>query len=186
MKRLLAFSFVLAIAGLCIAQGDRARANFNRLLAAANEGDANAQNELGIAYADGNGVSRNQKQAVYWFRKSATQGNALGTCNLGLHYSKGWGVHRDPVLMMKYVFAANALDGLKCNPAEFIYSSKPKPTECQIQKGSDLAVAWLRGHPDFKNDHDERPWLGQGKYPITVREEGGSVQLATKRKRKCR
>jgi hypothetical protein len=88
--------------------------------------------------------------------------------------------------MMKYVFAANALDGLKCNPADFICSVKPKPTECQIEKGWGLAVAWLRAHPNFKNDHDERPWLENGKYPVTVREQGGSVQLPIRRKKKCR
>jgi TPR repeat protein len=159
---------------------------FNRSLHAAKHGDASAQNDVGIAYAEGQGVRRDQKKAVYWFRKSAAQGNALGTCNLGLNYQNGWGVKRDPILMMKYVFAANALDGLKCNPADFNYSTKPKPTECQIEKGSDLAVAWLRAHLDFKNDHDERPWLGDGKYAITVREQGGSVQLPRKRTKRCR
>ena len=160
--------------------------SFIALLEKARQGDANAQNELGIAYSEADGVQRDQRRAVYWFLKSAAQGNSLGTCNLGLHYSKGWGVRRNPTLMMKYVFAANALDGLKCNPADYIYSIKPKPTECQIEKGWDLAVAWLRAHPDFKNDHDERPWMGNGEYPITVRERGGSVQLPIKRKKKCR
>jgi hypothetical protein len=179
---LLALIVILAFSFLSVAQTE----SFVRLLDAAKHGDASAQNDLGIGYAEGQGVRRDQKKAVYWFRQSAAQGNALGTCNLGLHYAKGWGVRRDPILMMKYVFAANALDGLKCNPAEFIYSIKPKPSECQVEKGSNLAIVWLRAHPDFKNDHDKRPWLGEGKHPITVREQGGSVQLPTKRTKKCR
>ena len=156
------------------------------LLEKAKEGDASAQNELGVAYAEGTGIHRDQRQAVYWFSKAAAQGNALGTCNLGLHYGKGWGLRRNLTLMMKYVFAANALDGLKCNPGEFTYSIRPKPTECQIEKGWTLAVAWLRAHPDFKNDLSERPWMDSGKYPTTVREHGPSVQLPIKRTKKCR
>ena len=183
MKRIIATLFVIAVAWLsCAAQTN----DFDRYLADAKAGDASAQNGLGIAYAEGKGVRRDQKQAVYWFRKSAAQGDSAGTCNLGLHYGKGWGVRRNPVIMMKYVFAANALDSLECNPAEFIYTTKPKPTKCQIQKGSDLAVAWLGRHPDFKNDFGKRPWLGQGQYPVTVREQGGSVQLPQKRAKKCR
>ena len=129
----------------------------------------------------------NQRKAVYWFRKSAERGCSLGTCNLGLHYGRGLGVRRNLTLMMKYVFAAHALDGLKCHPGDYVEYFKPKPNECQIQKGRELAVGWLRAHPEFKNDFDERPWMeANGKYPVTVREQGSSVELPIKRRKKCR
>ena len=86
--------------------------------------------------------------------------------------------------MMKWVFVANALDGLKCQPGDYVEMFKP--SECQIEKGGEMAVAWLRAHPELKNDHDERPWLGDGQYSITLREQGSSVQLPIKRKKKCK
>ena len=154
------------------------------LLNSAQRGDANAQNELGIAYSEGLGIHANQTEAVKWFRKSAAQGYSLGACNLGLHYGRGLGVRRNRTLMMRWIFIANLLDGLKCQPGDYIEMFKP--TGCQVQNGWESAVIWLKAHPSLKNDHDQRPWLDGGKYPITVREQGSSVQLPPKSKRKCR
>ena len=161
--------------------------SFRSLLEQARQGDVDAQNELGIAYSEGKGVRPNQKMAVYWYRKSAEQGYAIATCNLGLHYGQGWGVRRNLTLMMKYVFAAHALDGLKCNPADYIEYFKPKPSECQIEKGWELAVVWLKAHPDFKNNFGEKPWMEEnGEYPVTVRENAPSIDLPPKQKGKCK
>jgi TPR repeat protein len=154
------------------------------LLAAARQGDADAQNELGIAYSEGLGVRHDQTKAVNWFRRSAEQGYSLGACNLGLHYGRGAGVRRDRTLMMKWVFAANALDGLRCQPGDYVEMFKPH--ECQIERGWEMAVAWLKTHPSFKNNHGKRPWLNEGQYPITLREQGSTTQLPPKRTRKCR
>ena len=155
----------------------------SNLLESSQRGDASAQNELAIAYSEGLGIKPSQRKAVYWFRKSAEQGYPLGVCNLGLHYGRGAGVRRNQTLMMKWVFVANALDGLKCQPGDYVELFKP--SECQVEKGWEMALAWLKAHPDLKNNHDERPWLGDGQYPITHREQGSSVQLPIKRKRKC-
>jgi TPR repeat protein len=40
------------------------------------QGDAEAQNNLGMMYANGEGVTRDDKQAAFWFRKAAEQGYA--------------------------------------------------------------------------------------------------------------
>ena len=125
------------------------------LLESAKGGDASAQNELAIAYSEGLGVKPSQREAVYWFRKSSEQGYSLGVCNLGLHYGRGAGVRRDRTLMMKWVFIANALDGLKCQPTDYVELFKP--SECQVERAWGMAVAWLKAHPDLKNDHGERP-----------------------------
>ena len=42
----------------------------------ADQGNATAQNNLGVMYRDGSGVSRDYAQAFAWFRKSADLGNA--------------------------------------------------------------------------------------------------------------
>ena len=44
--------------------------------AAAEKGDAPAQNALGRCYAKGRGVPQSWEEAVYWYRKAAAQGSA--------------------------------------------------------------------------------------------------------------
>ena len=41
----------------------------------AEKGDAGAQVNLGIMYAEGNGVTQNDNEAIKWYRKAAKQGN---------------------------------------------------------------------------------------------------------------
>ena len=43
---------------------------------AAEQGNATAQYNLGVCYYNGQGVAQDNKKAVYWFTKSAEQGNA--------------------------------------------------------------------------------------------------------------
>ena len=41
----------------------------------AEQGNADAQNKLGVMYEKGQGILKDDKEAVKWFRKSAKQGN---------------------------------------------------------------------------------------------------------------
>jgi hypothetical protein len=61
----------------------------------ANKGDAAAQNNLGLMYANGLGVPQDDKEAVSWFRKAAEKGDAAAQNNLGRAYTKGLGVSQD-------------------------------------------------------------------------------------------
>ena len=61
----------------------------------AEQGNATAQDKLGIMYAKGQGVQQDYATAVAWFRKAAAQGNAIAQENLGVMYSNGWGVPQD-------------------------------------------------------------------------------------------
>ena len=61
----------------------------------AEQGDADAQFNLGNAYHTGAGVEKDDKQAVIWYRKAAEQGNADAQSNLGLAYHNGTGVEKD-------------------------------------------------------------------------------------------
>lgn len=61
----------------------------------ANLGKALAQVLLGGCYDHGNGVAKDEEQAVTWYRKAAEQGDAGAQSNLGLMYSKGLGVDED-------------------------------------------------------------------------------------------
>ena len=61
-----------------------------RLLA--EQGDAGAQNILGLMYDQGEGVTQDYVEAVRWHRLAAQQGDADAQNNLGYMYSKGQGV----------------------------------------------------------------------------------------------
>ncbi len=62
---------------------------------AADQGNAEAQDLVGIAYVEGRGVAKNPAEAVAWFRRSAEQGDADGEFSLGFSYFAGEGVKRD-------------------------------------------------------------------------------------------
>ena len=61
----------------------------------AEQGNAEAQSALGILFANGEGVQRDDLRAVQWFRKAAEQGNAMAQSNLGFMYNRGRGVPQD-------------------------------------------------------------------------------------------
>jgi len=63
--------------------------------AAAQQGDAAAQYNLGRMYANGWNVARDDAQAAAWLRKAAEQGFALAQNGLGLMYAQGRGVGKD-------------------------------------------------------------------------------------------
>ena len=52
----------------------------------AEEGNAVAQNNLGLMYHNGWGVPQDYKEAVYWYRLAVEQGYAIAQYNLGLMY----------------------------------------------------------------------------------------------------
>jgi DNA polymerase III epsilon subunit-like protein len=61
----------------------------------AKEGNANAQYNLGIMYANAQGVKNNDLHAVYCYQKAADQGDAYAQNNLGWMYGNGRGVEKD-------------------------------------------------------------------------------------------
>ena len=63
--------------------------------AAADQGDAKAQFNLGQMYANGQGVAQDFKAALAWYCKAAEQGDAEAQYNLGIMYSDGRGVAQD-------------------------------------------------------------------------------------------
>ena len=64
---------------------------------AAEQGDADAQFDLGVIYDIGEDVSRDVAQAVIWYRKAAGQGHPAAQNNLGYMYQHGEGVPEDDV-----------------------------------------------------------------------------------------
>jgi hypothetical protein len=62
---------------------------------AADQGDADAQYNLGAMYANGQGIPQDYAEAMRWCRKAADQGNSSAQYHLGVMYAYGQGVPRD-------------------------------------------------------------------------------------------
>ena len=60
--------------------------------------DADAQSNLGLMYANGEGVLEDAPEAVTWLRFAAEQGVAAAQFNLGVMYANGGGLPEDYVL----------------------------------------------------------------------------------------
>ena len=58
----------------------------------ADQGNAEAQYNLGNIYIMGQGVPKNDAEAAKWFRFAADQGYAPAQYNLGVLFGSGWGV----------------------------------------------------------------------------------------------
>ena len=71
--------------------------NFQEYKASAEQGEAEAQFNLGWCYDDGRGVAKDYVEAVKWYRKAAEQFHAEAQFNLGCGYANGQGVVRDKV-----------------------------------------------------------------------------------------
>jgi hypothetical protein len=69
---------------------------------AAKQNLAKAQNNLGICYDNGDGVAKDQVEAVKWYRKAAEQNLAMAQYNLGVCYDEGGGVAKDQVEAAKW------------------------------------------------------------------------------------
>lgn len=68
---------------------------YNEFLAGAKEGHMFAQYNVGLMYEQGLGISKNAKEAVYWYNQSAKQGNSAAQFNLGVCYENGLGTTVD-------------------------------------------------------------------------------------------
>ena len=109
------------------------------------QGDADAQNNLGQMYEDGEGVQQNYALAAKWYRKAAEHvpdlgGAGQGRNNLGLLYLDGLGVAEDYVQAYMWFRLANNDTNLS--------SMKSRMSPAQIAQGERMAVEWKRRHPE--------------------------------------
>src|SRR6266700_3157800 len=58
-------------------------------------GNVNAQVQLGVIYLTGDGVAKDDAEAVKWLRMAADQGDAESEHNLAVLYTQGQGVPRN-------------------------------------------------------------------------------------------
>jgi TPR repeat protein len=127
---------------------DPPRGQWYRL--AANQGDANAQHNLGNAYESGHGVPQNHAEAVAWFRKAAGQGHPMAQANLGVMYEHGSGVTQD--LILAYMWFSLSVAGFPASEAKnrgIATRNRDQlaatMTPAQIAEAQRLAKAWQPG-----------------------------------------
>ncbi|MFO1057482.1 MAG: tetratricopeptide repeat protein [Dongiaceae bacterium] len=127
--------------------------NLNGVVAAcrraAEAGYADAQGTLGLAYATGLGITRDDEQAARWFRKAADQGDGSAQLSLGLAYKRGRGVPLDYVqgYMWMTLAAARGAVPAGSDAAKEQEDLAARMTAAQLSKARTLAAAWVPSAP---------------------------------------
>lgn len=91
-----ALVLLVSVSGAWAQSGDAtATKSIAKLRRQAASGLATAQNDLGFAYTQGQGVPQDDEQAFAWYRKAAEQGLTLAQNNVAFAYRDGKGVMQD-------------------------------------------------------------------------------------------
>jgi TPR repeat protein len=69
-----------------------AQSDYETTKARAEAGDAQSQFQLGVMYANGRGVAKNEQEALRWYRLAAEQGHAEAQERLGWYHELGTAV----------------------------------------------------------------------------------------------
>ncbi|KAJ1457123.1 hypothetical protein M885DRAFT_427031, partial [Pelagophyceae sp. CCMP2097] len=93
------------VGGLGLKKSPKRAVQFYELAAA--QGNAIAQNKLGVCYQHGTGVKINYKTAAQWYRRAAEQGCPRAQRSIGVLFNEGRGVAKSSEKAVKwYRFAA--------------------------------------------------------------------------------
>jgi TPR repeat protein len=82
-------------AGIAAYEASNLPLAYQEFLAAAEEGHADSQFNVGLMYEKGIGVGKDEAEAVVWYGKSAAQGHSAAQYNLGVLYENGIGTGID-------------------------------------------------------------------------------------------
>ena len=111
-------------------------------MALAEQGDAQAQYDIGYRYEKGRGVDEDEAAAFRWFRKAAEQELDKAEYKVGMYYLKGMGVTENTSAARTWLLKA-ADQGYP--PAQYqlgkLYSSR-------FYKDYDSSLAWLQKAKD--------------------------------------
>jgi TPR repeat protein len=127
--------------------------SYAKNLQAAEQGNPEAESDLGLMYAKGDGVAKDSAMAVQWFTKAAQQGLARAQNNLGVMYEDGNGVAKDDVEAVKW-FRAAAEQGFA--PAQDKLAAKYLNGE-GVARDPIEALKWFaksaeQGNPEAESD----------------------------------
>ena len=112
-----------------------------RIRTAAENGHADAENNLGTMYNSGQGVSQDFLEAVRWFRLAADQGSANAQNNLAVAFDDGQGAPKNRVVA--YALFNLAAAGMSSNN-ESVIASRTSTAAGMSRKELDDAQALTR------------------------------------------
>ena len=125
---------------VCLGLGTLVAQDINTLKQQAQKGDASAQFNLGVMYAEGQGVPQDYVQAVKWYRLAADQGDASAYSGLGYMYEFGQGVPQDYVQAHKWYNLAAAQGHAYGAKNRDLVAKQMTPQ--QIAQAQELARNW--------------------------------------------
>lgn len=123
-----------------------------QVIAKAEQGDADAQVKLGLKYQNGDGVEKNDKVAVEWYRKAADQGNSDAQANLGGMYQDGTGVEKNneqAVFWYRKSADQGNASGENLLGVMSVIEADPKIKKAEIKKDDKEVAAKLREEADI-------------------------------------
>jgi hypothetical protein len=158
--------------------GGGGRSRLERCMAAAEEGDAKAQHELGCYYASGADLATNYAEAAKWWSKSAQQGYAPAQNNLGVCYNEGWGVRPDPGLAVTWFRKAAE----KNDPKGLFNLGTCYDKGQGVAKDKAEAVRWYEkaGRSGSNKALNNLAWIWATSDAPNLRNPSGAVALARK------
>ncbi|MGA9415774.1 MAG: GAF domain-containing protein [Terriglobales bacterium] len=110
----------------------------------ADAGDAEAQWQMGLRYHNGDGVPRDDAQAVSWFLRAAEQGHVTAQATLGAYYWAGRGVPEDLSKAYFWSAIANARGDEASKIRLEVLASRMTPA--QISAAREQADAWIHSY----------------------------------------
>ncbi len=111
----------------------------------ADQGDAEAQFQMGVRCHNGEGVPQDDAQAMQWFLRAAEQGHVDAQSHLGAYYWAGRGVPT-PDLSKAYLWSAIALAEGDENSKARLEGLASQMTRAQVSDARQQAEAWIHSH----------------------------------------
>ena len=142
----------------------------------AEQGDAEAQYNLGWFYANGYGVRVNPETALQWWRRAAEQGHVEAQFALGRTYASGDGVEEDPSKAIPWLVKA-ARQGHE--DAQVVLGKALRENSSQIREMLPLLVdqPWLGREREGKGDKtNARAGPGIDNEVVTTLDKGARVR----------
>jgi len=107
---------------------------------AAEQGHVPSQSKLGRCYYFGEGVDKDPKEASKWWTYGAEASDAYSQYNLGVCYSKGFGVEQVSLVFCYYFFSSGFRSSFHNTP----HTLEPRNRSDVVRQGGG---AGLRGFP---------------------------------------
>jgi TPR repeat protein len=104
---------------------------------------------MGVFYASGQGVRRNIRQSMLWFRKAAEHGHPVAAYNLGVAYATGLGVPRNGTKAYMWHYIASSVLGYAPSKRK-LDQLEEQLAPAQIAEALRNVHEWVKGHPNVK------------------------------------